>query len=89
MHNNPKVIDKKISPVEFKAIMTGLKMFILLKDEDNIQIGDKIRLKECTEYNPTGRTELFEVTYVLRDAPEDGLISGFCIVGIRLSWTRK
>ena len=78
-----KKFHKKILLEYFKEVQEGRKNFELRKDEDNIQVGDKLVLEE---FNPatgsrTGRTVVRMVTYVLRDVPEYGLKEGYCIIG--------
>lgn len=76
------IIHKKIRPIYFSAIASGVKKFELRKDEDNISVGDIVYLHEYDgEY--TGRFLSVKVEYVLRDCEEYGLRSGYCIFGFR------
>ncbi len=75
-------IKKKILPKYFTAVQAGIKTFELRKDEDNIQPGDILDLFEWNGSN-TGRTIRCEVTYVLRNCPEYGLMNGYCIICIK------
>lgn len=77
-----KVIEKKILPEYFKAVITGDKSFELRKDEDGIQIGDTLILKEWDGNQYTGNQVARSVTYVLRGASEYGLMDGYCIIGV-------
>lgn len=77
-----KQIRKKILPKYFNEVWIGNKNFELCKDEDDAQVGDELILEE---YSPTyGYTGMFvkrEITYVLRNVPEYGLMDGYCIIG--------
>lgn len=76
-----KGIEKKILPEYYNAVISGSKTFELRKDEDNIQAGDFIVLKEWDGKRYTGRQTWRRAKYVLRDVPEYGLCPGYCIVG--------
>lgn len=76
-----KTIKKKILPKYFGDVVTGAKQFELRKDEDDIQVGDELELIEW-DGEPTGRVVRCDVTYVLRNCVEYGLMDGYCIVGI-------
>lgn len=77
-----KQVEKKILPKYFKAVCTGEKTFELRKDEDDIQPGDMLLLKEWSEETGyTGFRVSRAVTYVLRNVPEYGLMDGYCIIG--------
>lgn len=77
-----KQIRKKTLPKYFNEVWIGNKNFELRKDEDDAQVGDELILDE---YSPTyGYTGTFvkrEITYVLRNVPEYGLMDGYCIIG--------
>ena len=77
-----KTIEKKILPKYYAAVCSSRKNFELRKDEDDVQNGDVLVLREWDgEY--TGHRVKREVTYVLRDVPEYGLEEGYCIIGFR------
>lgn len=76
-----KKINKKILPEYFNAVIEGRKNFEIRKDEDNIQEGDAIVLKEWDGKQYTGRETGRNVTFVLRNCPEYGLKNGYCIIG--------
>lgn len=76
-----KTIKKKILPKYFGDVVTGAKQFELRKDEDDIQVGDELELIEW-DGEPTGKVARCDVTYVLRNCVEYGLMDGYCIVGI-------
>lgn len=77
-----KVIRKKISPIYFDAVESRQKNFGIGKDDDDVQVGDKLVLGEWKEkYGYTGRFATRKVKYVLRNVPEYGLKEGYCIIG--------
>lgn len=76
-----KWITKKILPKYFDEIKNGNKKFELRKDEDDIQVGDELVLKEWIDGKYTGRIVGKTVKYVLRNVPEYGLMDGYCIIG--------
>ena len=41
-----KTVEKKILPEYYKAVCKGIKTFELRKDEDDIQSGDRLDLRE-------------------------------------------
>lgn len=76
-----KEVEKKILPKYFKDVYAGKKTFELRKDEDDIQVGDRLYLKEWNGKAYTGNGFLVTVKYVLRNVPEYGLAEGYCIIG--------
>lgn len=76
-----KTVEKKILPKYFQAARNERKNFELRKDEDNIQPGDILILREWSDGQYTGRMEARKVMYVLRDVPEYRLMQGYCIIG--------
>ena len=78
-----KTIWKKIPPWYFEAVRNGSKTFEIRKDEDGFEVGDHIILCEWSGTAYTGFTLEAEVTYILRDAEQYGLMPGFCILGIK------
>lgn len=77
-----KRIEKKILPEYYLAVRRRTKTFELRKDEDDIQAGDILILREWDGRKYTGRKITREVTYVLRNRPEYGLMDGYCIIGM-------
>ena len=77
-----KNIKKKILPQYFKSVLNGTKTFELRKDKDDIQVGDCLDLFEWDGEKYTGRNVRCNVTYVLRNCPQYGLMDGYCIIGI-------
>lgn len=82
MSKESKTIEKKILPQYFQPVLDGIKSFELRKDEDNIQVGDLLNLKEWDSETSTytGREVTVTVTYVLRNVSEYGLAEGYCII---------
>jgi len=78
-----KTVDKKILPNFFEDVKKGIKTFEVRKDEDNIQVGDILILKEWEADKYTGRELKKEVAYVLRDIPQYGLQEGHCIISLK------
>lgn len=80
-----RVIEKKIFSKYFEAIKSGEKTFELRKDENSWCVGDILKLKECDDNGKfTNRILNCEITYVLRDVSEYGLMSGYCILAIKV-----
>lgn len=75
-----KLIEKKILPEYFEAIIKDEKKFEIRLDEDNAQVGDALILKEWDGEKFTGREVGRNITYVLRNVPEYGLKDGYCIM---------
>lgn len=77
-----KTVEKKILPEFFRHIMDGSKTFEICKDEDNIQPGDTLILREWDKETRlySGRKDEEIITYVLRDAEQYGLMPGYCIM---------
>ena len=76
-----KNVYKKILPEYFETVLEEKKRFELRKDEDDIQAGDSLILKEWDGEHFTGREVVERVKYVLRDVPQYGLQEGYCIIG--------
>lgn len=77
-------VEKKVLPEYYKGIRTHKKMFELRKDEDNIKPGDILVLREWDGEKYTGSKTRREVTAVLRDCPEYGLMDGYCILSLQV-----
>ncbi len=75
-------VNKKILSQYFYDVLDGIKTFELRKDEDNIQVGDRICLNEWNGECFTGKYITKEVVYILRDCERFGLMKGFCIIGL-------
>ena len=77
-------VEKKILPEFFKGILSGKKMYELRKDEDDIQPGDVLVLREWDGDEYTGNMVMREVTSVLRNAPQYGLMDRYCIISLQV-----
>lgn len=81
-----KVHELKILPVYFAAVLTGKKTFEIRKeDKARFEVGDSVILKEYDAEKQvyTAAQKIVKITYVLRDVPEYGLASGYCIFGFK------
>ena len=76
-----KIVEKKILPEYFNEVIHDRKKFEIRKDEDNLQIGDAVVLREWEREKYTGRETGILIIYILRDAPEYGLMPGYIIFG--------
>lgn len=76
-----KIVEKKILPEYFNAVINGEKTFEIHKDEDNLQKGDALILREWDGEKYTGRETSRNISYILRDVPEYGLMPGYVIFG--------
>lgn len=74
-----KTIRKKILPEYFRAVRAREKNFEIRIDEDDAQVGDLLILEEWDGFY-TGNSVRRYVKYVLRNARELGLMSGYCII---------
>lgn len=81
--NKRRQIEKKVLPQYYKGIRTHKKMFEIRKDEDGIRPGDLLILREWDGKKYTGGRTRREVTAVLRDCPEYGLMEGYCILSLQ------
>jgi len=87
MDNNP-MISMTIHPLKtlpqyFWAVVRGDKTYELRRDDRDFRVGDLIELHEWTPLGGyTGRTQAVEITHILRDAKEYGLMDGYCILSI-------
>lgn len=59
-------------------------MFEIRVDEDDIKPGDILILREWDGEKYTGSMMRREVTAVLRDCPEYGLMPGYCILSLQV-----
>lgn len=72
----------KIQPQYFNEVMNLNKHFELRKDDRDYQVGNSIILKEFDNGKYTGKESgCLEITYILRNCPEYGLMDGYCIIG--------
>ena len=76
-----KVVEKKILPKYFDEVIHDRKKFEIRKDEDDLQVGDAVVLRERDGEKYTGRATGRDIVYILRDVPEYGLMPGYVIFG--------
>lgn len=78
-----KTVRKKILPRDFADVKARKKNFEIKKDEDHIQVGDILVLREWDRVYRiyTGNELRRKVKYVLRNVPQYGLQDGYCIIG--------
>ena len=74
----------KILPEYFEPIVRGEKTFELRKDDRGYNVGDILDLMEwnLNGHFFTGRMKSKRITYILRNAPQYGLMDGYCILGL-------
>lgn len=77
------VHELKILPEYFEQVQNGNKTFELRKDDRNYDKFDYLYLREYWDGRYTGREEMKQVTYVLRDVEDYGLKKGFVILGMQ------
>ena len=72
----------KILPEYYREIRCGRKTFEIRKDDRDYKVGDILILLEWNGEKYTGHHVKREITYILRDAEQYGLKTGYCILGI-------
>lgn len=77
------MIQIKIAPQYYNAVLSGIKTFEIREDDRNYKVGDIVCLNEWDGGDYTGRYMKKTITYILRDAEEYGLKPGYCIFGWR------
>lgn len=82
----PRIHRLKILDEYFTKVLRKDKPFEVRKNDRDFHIGDWLLMDEISkntlEY--TGRQCVCEVTYVLKDCPEYGVMPGFAVLGIKL-----
>lgn len=76
-----KIAEKKILPKYFDAVIYDRKKFEIRKDEDDLQVGDTVVLREWDGKRYTGREISRSIECILRDVLEYGLMPGYVIFG--------
>ncbi len=74
----------KTLPEYFQEVFMEHKKFEIRKNDRDFKVGDRLILKEWEANGNfyTGRELARVVTYVLEDAPQFGLMDGYCILSI-------
>ena len=71
----------KIHPEYFKDVTSGKKPFEIRKRDRDFKVGDYLALNEySTEGGYTGKSALYEITYVMIDA--EYVKEGFAVLGV-------
>ena len=78
-----KKIELKITPEHFQAVWDHKKKAELRKDDRGFEVGDIIVLKEWNGSMFTGSGYAVQITHILRDCPEYGLMKGYCILSFK------
>lgn len=84
-----KRIKKKVLSEYYHAVRKRRKTFEIRKDDSDYEVGDIIELWELDGQTQelTGHKLTREITYILRDAPQYGLMQGYCILAIQpIGW---
>ncbi len=73
----------KIKAKYLLPIILGNKTFELRKDDRNYQVGDYITFEVIDSNNPIYlKNNYYQITYILRNTPEYGLVKDYCILAI-------
>lgn len=72
----------KTLPEYFNEVYNENKAFEIRKADRPFSVGDRLRLREFYNGQYTGRECNRRITYILKDAPEFGLKSGFVILSL-------
>ena len=75
----------KVLPKYFKPLVKGYKTFEIRKLDRDFRVGDLLILKEWDGQQYTGMYINKYISYILRDAPQYGLMEGYCILGLKNS----
>lgn len=80
-----KLHELKTDPKPFQSVWHSRKTFELRPDDRDFKAGDVLHLIELSDTSGlTGRTLLALVVYVMRDAPEYGLMRGYAAMSLKL-----
>jgi hypothetical protein len=87
-----KKIKKKCLPEYYQEVRKRKKTFEIRKDDSDYEVGDILELHEWNRdsMSYTGHKITREITYILRDAQEYGLMPGYCILAIQpIGWNEE
>ena len=79
-----KTHNLKVWKQYFLPLLHEEKTFELRKNDRDYQVGDILILIEIDGGEPTGRYCKREITYILENAQNFGLIDGFVILGLKV-----
>lgn len=77
----PVDIEIKILPEYFQDVWDKKKNFELRKNDRDYQVGKTVCMREWNGTQYTGSFLVRQITYVLKDCPQYGLMDGYCIFG--------
>lgn len=69
----------KIAPEYFPDVEDGRKHFEIRKNDRDYQVGDLVYLVEIKDGDLTGNTVKVQISYVLKNCQQYGLMDGYCI----------
>lgn len=72
----------KTEKEHFRNVVKHAKRFEIRKDDRGFKVWDKLRLRETENGVYTGSFFDVQVTHILRNVPEYGLMEGYCIMSI-------
>lgn len=79
-----KLHELKIRDNYYYDLMHGLKSFELRKNDRNYQVGDLIHFVDVNGNDFLNEpSNLFCITYVLKNVPEYGLKDDYCILSVK------
>ena len=82
MSERMKIHVLKILPKYFNEVASINKQFELRKDDRDYKVGDFLLFKEFADGEYTGRSfGCVQISYILRNCPEYGLMDGYCVLG--------
>lgn len=73
----------KIETCYFNDILSKRKTFEIRKNDRDYQLGDLIHFVHYNGDEFINSTEVFKITYILKDVSEYGLDKDYCILGIK------
>ena len=79
-----KHIEKKCLQEYYQAVRKRIKTFEIRKDDSDYEVGDILELYEWDGEKYTGGMTRREVTYILRNVPQYGLMDGYCILSLQV-----
>ena len=87
-----KLHELKIKHEYLVEVATGVKTFVLRKNDRNYQVGDLIHFVDIKDTKQNDKCDcdiyidkntLYKITYILKDVPQYGLDKDYCILAIK------